>query len=207
MEISWFSLIPPFLVTFVGLATHSLNKALISGIISSAFIASQWNLANSFFLIGLRFWEQILQLDNIFLYSFLFFIGVIVILLYKGSGPHAFVSLAIQQVHHKKTIEYSVLLSSCMLAIDDYLSMLTVGHVMKKVTDSFYIPREKLAFFIHALAGSIVVLVPISSWVAAITGYLVQSGIEASSTDNTLFLVDPFFVYLKTIPYLFYSSL
>lgn len=201
----WLSLIPPLIVVFAGFFLKDLTKALLLGIIIAIIIATNGSLGDFFPLFYTRIYEQISNSNNLYLYGFLFFIAFIVIIINRSTGPQAFVAAMSSRIRKASTVEYMSVFSSCALCIDDYLSILTVGHVLRGVTDHFNIPREKLAFFIHALAGSIVVLLPISSWVAAITGYLSQAGITTLQSDKTVFLIDPFFVYLRTIPFMFYS--
>ena len=87
------------------------------------------------------------------------------------------------------------------------MSILTTGHVIRSITDRFGIPREKIAFLIHSLAGSVVILVPISSWVAAITAQLSQAGVAPIGSKGAHIAADPFFIYLQTLPFMFYSFL
>ena len=91
------------------------------------------------------------------------------------------------------------------LFIDDYLSTLNVGYVMRPLSDKLNIPRAKLAFLVHSLSGLLVILMPISSWVAMITGQLDQAGISPIISASTKIIGDPFSVYMQSIPFIFYS--
>jgi Na+/H+ antiporter NhaC len=92
-----------------------------------------------------------------------------------------------------------------VLFIDDYLSNLTVGTVMRPLTDHVGIPRSKLAFLVHSLSGPLVILVPVSSWVAMITSNLHYSGVGQEARKSVKIFANPFFIYLNSIPFIFYS--
>ena len=199
------TLIPPFVVICVGFIGKKLNLALSAGIFSAAIIATSGSFNQSLLLIKERLWDQISSINNLYLYFFLIIISCLVVFINKGPGPTAFVTIIRNKMRSAKSVELATIGCSIALSLDDYLSILTVGNVMKFANDQFGISRQKVAFFIHALAGSMVILLPISSWVATITGYLTQAGISPSGHKESLILADPFFIYLATIPFMFYS--
>lgn len=205
MVISWLSLVPAFVVISLATLTHSLNKALIAGIASAALIFCNGTLTAALALVKTRTWQQLTNLDNLYLYTFLITVPSLVILLNRGNGPEAFTQAVTQRVQTRRGAQNACILSSCILNIDDYLSILTTGHIMRALIDHFSIARVKLAYLIHALSGTIVILSPISSWVATITAYLQQAGISNEPGTQALIIADPFSVYLQTIWYIFYS--
>lgn len=205
--LSWLSLLPPLIVILIACITQALNKALIIGIASAAFITTQGSLYETVSLIFLRTYEQITNRDNLYLYIFLITVPSIVVLLNKGNGPLAFTRAITKKIRTKTGAQMACVYSSFALCIDDYLSILTNGHIMRSLTDHFGIPRVKLAFLIHALSGPVVILSPISSWVATITAYLSQAGIDNDLTEHILINADPFYMYLHCLPYIFYSLL
>ena len=89
--------------------------------------------------------------------------------------------------------------------VDDYFSSLTVGSVMRPATDSYKIPRAKLAFLVDSMAAPLAILCPVSSWVAAIIGFLKENGVHDSVSSTTRIICPPFEAYLSTLPYVFYS--
>lgn len=89
--------------------------------------------------------------------------------------------------------------------MDDYFSSLTVGSVMRPLTDMYKIPRAKLAFLVDSMAAPLAILCPFSSWVAAIIGFLRDNGVSSIPGKNTLILASPLKTYLNMIPYIFYS--
>ncbi|BDC34308.1 Na+/H+ antiporter [Candidatus Dependentiae bacterium Noda2021] len=106
-----------------------------------------------------------------------------------------------------RAVQFASMSLSSVLFIDDYLSYLTTGHVIRPITDQFRIPRVKLAFLIHSMGGPVVILGLVSSWVALITSQLDQAGISPQITASTKIISDPFFIYLGSIPFIFYSFL
>lgn len=203
---SWLVLLPPVLVLIIALYSKQLIPALGIGIFSAGYIATGgYNPIQALFLIGSRIFTQITDLDNLYTYLFLILIGSLIILLNQTGGAGAFATLFTKHLRSKRMAETSSFLLSCTLFLDDYLSNLTVGHVMRPLTDTFFIPRAKLAFLVHSMTGPLVILAPLSSWAAMIVSQLENTGITAQYDANTKILVDPFYVYLKAIPFIFYS--
>ncbi len=204
---AWLSLTPPLLVIIIASLTRKINKGLIAGIITAGLIANKWSFTNAATLIGERVVEHFKDVDALYLYLFLFTIGSLIALLRYTGGAIAFAHEVTKKIRKKVTAETSAIILSFGLTIDDYLSILTNGYVMRPVMDRMHIPRVKLAYLIHSLSGPLVILVPISSWIAAITVYLDQAGINLDSTSQTKIIADPFFIHLQTIPFAFYSLL
>ena len=110
-----------------------------------------------------------------------------------------------KKIRTKRSVELSTIMLSFLLSIDDYLSILTVGFVMKPIADRFAVARTKIAYIVHALAGPLVIIMPISTWAAAILVQLDNAGIHVDAPHKIV--ADPLYVYLKTIPFIFYSIL
>lgn len=202
---SWFVLLPPLLVLICVLITQRLNLSLIIGLISAAFIANNGSLSESTSLLLKRIINQLTDLDNLYLYAFLLIIGVIIILFEKSGAAIAFAQRLTKRLKTAKSAQTSAILLSSALFIDDYLSCLTTGYVMRPIMDRFAVPRAKLAYIIHSLSGPLVILAPISSWLALITSQLENAGVSPVSSPMTKIIADPFYIYLKSIPYIFYS--
>jgi Na+/H+ antiporter NhaC len=204
---TWLVLLPPFIVLLCAFVTRKLNTSLTIGIISAALIAADFSPIQAGYTIARRLFMVVSDTDNLMMYSFLFMISILVILLNLTGGAAAFAKIITQRLRTKKAAESSSLLLSLTLFIDDYLSCLTVGYVMRPITDKMHIPRAKLAYLVHAMTGPLVILAPISSWVAAITATFDSAGVSSKATASTLFIADPFFMYVQAIPYIFYSFL
>lgn len=205
---SWPVLLPPFFVLMIALYTKQLVIALGAGIIMAGFIGMDTlDPIKAFTLIISRVWQQLTDIDNVYTYLFLVLIGSLIVLLNKTGGANAFARLFTKHLRSRRMVETSSFLLSCTLFLDDYLSNLTVGHVMRPLSDAFFIPRAKLAFLVHSMTGPLVILAPLSSWAAMIVSQLENAGIQNVATENTKVLIDPFYLYVKTIPFIFYSLL
>ena len=132
-------------------------------------------------------------------------LGIIVTLLEQSGGAAAYAQAIRNRIRSKRNVEQASLLLSLSLFIDDYFSSLTVGTIMRPLTDQFSVPRAKLAFLVDSLAAPIAILVPVSSWVAVIIGQLQKAGVSKELAESTTIIGDPFAVYLHTIPFIAYS--
>ena len=202
---SWIVLVPPACILVAVFFTHRLNLSLWAGLLTAAAIAGQGSLPTGLKILITRLWAQATDLDNLYLYSFLILLGIIICLLEYSGAALAFAQKLTYHLRSGKAAQTSTLWLSGSLFIDDYLSCLTSGYVMRPITDKFNIPRAKLAYLIHSLSGPLVILAPISSWIALITSQLENAGITNEMCVKTKILADPFYVYLKSIPFIFYS--
>ncbi len=204
---SWLTLLPPVFVILGAIITQRIHPALLLGIASAALIATR----GDFILAGKLGFDALLQgatdIDNLYLYAFLIAIGTLVSLFAATGAATSFAHAVTQKIRTARQAQYSSMVISCLLFIDDYLSILTTGYVMSPLTDRFQIARQKLAFLVHSMAGPVVILAPVSSWVATIIMYLNQVGVTTESQATIRVAADPFFIYLKTIPFIFYSFL
>lgn len=207
MQATWLVLLPPCIVLLSAFITKRLNFSLMLGILVGAFIAADFSIALMIKTSIDRLAQTVSDIDNLQMYAFLFMLSILVVLLNRTGGANAFARALTTRLRSGRMAETSSILLSSALFIDDYLSGLTVGYVMRPITDQFKIPRTKLAYLVHSLTGPLVILAPISSWVAAITSTLDQAGVAPAGHEGSKIIGDPFFVYLETIPYIFYSLL
>jgi Na+/H+ antiporter NhaC len=208
---SWIVLLPPVLVVIITIATKRINIAFVVSLITAAFIATKGTWHSSFQLIAHRTMDQIKDPDYIYLSIFLLTIGIFITLFEKTGGILAFTRACTQHIRSKKSAETTSLLVSATLFVDDYLSNLTVGYVMSPITDTFRIPRAKLAYLVHSVSIPLIMIMPLSSWIAMITGQLGNAGIamlheaQQNPVSNLKIIADPFILFLDTIPFIFYS--
>jgi Na+/H+ antiporter NhaC len=218
MDLSASSLIPPLVVLVCGFWTRRVLLSLTCGILTAGLIATNFapisaiTLVSSYFwsnteLANLTSWQTFWNGSHMFIALFLVLLGIIVTLIGHSGGAYAYGRTIRKYVHTKKGVESSALALSSCLFIDDYFNSLTVGAVMHSVTDTFKIPRVKLAFLVDSMAAPVAILAPISSWTPFILGQLHESGIVSNITPSTKVLADPFFVYIGTLPFIFYSFL
>lgn len=216
MELSFYSLIPPLIVLILGYLTHNIWLSLVMGILSSAAIATNFSPIDTVVLAGSQFWNNLefnkffvpskfWTSGNAFIAVFLFVLGILVTLIRHSGGAYAYGRTIRRYVKNKKGAESSSLFLSILLFMDDYFSSLTVGSVMRPLTDLYKIPRAKLAFLVDSMSAPLAILCPFSSWVAAIIGFLRDNGVSTEKSDTTLILASPFSVYLHIIPFIFYS--
>lgn len=206
MQISWLSLIPPLTVMVTALITKNINRALILSIITAVIIAAKGNALEATYLLGERLWIQLIDLQKWYLYLFLIATATFITLFEKTGCASYLAFLARSHIRSGKSIQTSSLIISTTLFIDDYLSILTTGFIMSPLASHFGIAREKIAFLVHTMAGPIVILAPISSWLATITAYMAEAGVHSINQGaKTRIIADPFYLYLQTVPFIFYA--
>ncbi len=202
---SWLVLLPPVFILIAALISKRLNPSIILGLITAAFIAQNFMLLPAINLLITRLYKQVTDPENIYLYGFLFILGILISLLEYTGAAMAFAHRLTTRLKTAKSAQTATLVISSILFIDDYLSCLTTGYVMRPILDRFRLPRVKLAYLIHSFSAPVVILAPISSWIALITSQLENAGISPIANHNTRIIADPFYIYLQSIPYIFYS--
>lgn len=210
------SLAPPVLVLVLGFLTKRVLLSLGCGVFLAAFLAKDFSLIAAMEFGAREFWKT-LELEvlfnpqtfwqswNGFICIFLLSLGILITLVHHCGGAFAYERFIKKKLRSRKHVEASALLLSKCLCIDDYFSSLTVGSVMYSVTDAYRIARAKLAFLVDAMAAPLTILCPVSSWVAAIVGFLRENGVHSQVNSGTKIIGSPFFAYLQMIPYIFYS--
>lgn len=201
---SWLVLLPPIIVITLSFITRKVVPSLLAGIILAALIVADFAPVKTLWIVLNRFWDQI-ERQNLYTFGFLILLGALITIMSHTGGTAAYGRMIRKRLKNKKTAETASLGLSLIFAIDDFFSILTVGSIMKPVTDSFKIPRVKLAYLIDSLAAPLVILVPVSTWVAMLLMQLAKAGISLNAADQPLVLADPFPVYLQIIPFTFYS--
>src|SRR5579871_4406288 len=203
MQLTWLSLLPPLVVIGAMCIMQRLNISLLIGIISAALIASQGNIFVAAQLCVQKGIAHFSDIDMLFLYALVIVISSLIILLTKTGSAIGCARIMSARVKTARGGEICAVLLALLLSIDDYLSILTVGLVMGPMTKSLAIAKTKLAYIMRALASPLVIIVPISTWAAAILAQLDVAGVNVSATSRIY--ADSFYVYLKTIPFVFYS--
>ncbi len=199
-------ILPPLVVLLIGLITHRIRVALATGIMTACLLVNGINVKNNIHLISNVFMGNTLNNKmNMYIFSFLICLGIVVKLLQKSGGALAYQRLAMKRVKSQRGVEISSMLLSAGLMIDDYLSCLTVGTVIKPLCNWFRVSRLKLAYLTDSLSAPLTILCPVSSWVAAIIGFFRENGI--SLAKNSVIHANPFHAYLSTLPFMFYSFL
>lgn len=219
---NWLVLLPPVFVLLVAFFTHDILVSIVIGIASASLIAADFSITKASSTLYLTTKEQLFNSDNLYMIGFAFILSAIIVLINYTGGACALGRVMTRRLKNARDAQTASLIMSFFLCIDDYLSSLTNGCLMQSITDKFRVPRAKLAFLINTLASPLVVLVPISSWVAIIIRQLDLSGLSMQtehfvrehvhfpggvlhSGQSIIIQSDPFYTYLKAIPFLFYS--
>ncbi len=204
MQNSFLVLLPPLLVLLLAILTKEVTISLIAGIISASFLAADFSVYNTVLILSKTIFSTLHDMQNIYTFGFLIMLGTLTILMNNMGGITAYTKSIEKYITNKKSAQATSLLFSHFFFIDDYLSSLTVGNIMRPLTDKFHIPRAKLAYLLDAMSGSLCLLIPASSWLTVILTQLEKSGVSVLPYDNPKIMADPFGLYLSTIPYIFY---
>lgn len=186
------ALLPPIIAIALALITKEVYISLFVGIVSGAALYSGFSPMGTVEAIFTVMMEKLGDSWNIGILIFLVFLGIIVALMTKAGGSAAYGSWANSKIKSKSGALLSTFALGALIFVDDYFNCLTVGSVMRPVTDKQNISRAKLAYIIDATAAPICIIAPISSWAAAVTGYTQGDG---------------FSLFLQTIPFNLYAWL
>ena len=189
---TWWALLPPLIAIGLALITKEVYSSLFVGILSGCLLAGRFtftavmdHLTSTAFLSAVS--------NNAGIFVFLVELGVLVALVNKAGGSAAFGRWAQKHIKSKAGALIATSLLGIFIFIDDYFNCLTVGSVMRPVTDSKGISRSKLAYIIDATAAPVCMIAPISSWAAAVSAYAEDGqGLK---------------LFITAIPFNFYSLL
>jgi Na+/H+ antiporter NhaC len=186
------ALLPPIIAIGLALITKEVYSSLFVGILSGALLASNFSFTGTFDgIISDALITAVSDTAGIFI--FLVELGVIVALINRAGGSAAFGEWAKTHIKSRVGVMLATFLLGVLIFVDDYFNCLTVGSVMRPVTDSKRISRAKLAYIIDATAAPICMIAPISSWAAAVAAYAEEGqGLR---------------LFISAIPYNFYSIL
>lgn len=206
---SWIVIVPPILVLLFTALTKRINLSFFLSIIIASLLASEGSFFKALDIIKEHASNQITDLASLYQYSFLLIIGILIVLLDNSGGAKAFAYKFTHHIKSAKAAENTAMLISGALDIDDFLSNSTAGYIMRPITDKFKIARAKLAYLTHGISTPLIMILPISSWIAMIISRLSEANITpiTHNSHNAKIISDPYFVFLATIPFAFYSIL
>lgn len=190
-ETIW-SIIPPVITIVLALLTKEVYMSLIIGILAGTLLFTHFQ-----FLGAIETMFEIMGDKvggNVNILVFLVLLGILVALITKSGASRAYGEWAAQTIKNKRSSLVVTTLLGILIFVDDYFNCLTVGTVMRPVTDKFKVSRAKLAYVIDATAAPICIIAPVSSWAAAVGSSLPE--------DST---IDGFSLFLQTIPFNFYA--
>lgn len=195
MQGTFWALVPPLVAIILALITREVYSSLFIGIIVGGLFYSNFSFEgtmNHIFSEGLI--ASLSDAYNVGILVFLVFLGIIVALMNNAGGSAAFGNWASSHIKTRVGAQLATVLLGCLIFIDDYFNCLTVGSVMRPVTDRHNISRAKLAYLIDATAAPVCIIAPISSWAAAVSAF-------APEGTNGLML------FVRAIPYNYYALL
>ena len=193
---TWWALVPPCIAIFLALITKEAYGSLFIGVVAGAFLACDFRpvrTLNTIIEDGLMASVE----SNAGIFIFLVLLGVVVALMNAAGGSAAFGRWAEKNIHSRVGVQLATFLLGILIFIDDYFNCLTVGSVMRPVTDRQRVSRAKLAYLIDATAAPVCMIAPVSSWAAAVSGTAEQLDTGISGLE----------LFIRAIPYNLYSLL
>lgn len=170
---TFWALVPPIIAIVLALVTKEVYSSLFIGIVVGGLLYSGFSFPGTIkhvFTDGIV--AQLTDAYNVGILIFLVILGIMVCLMNKSGGSAAFGRWAQKHIKTKKGAQFATIVLGILIFIDDYFNCLTVGSVMLPVTDRFKISRAKLAYLIDATAAPVCIIAPISSWAAAVSGFV-----------------------------------
>lgn len=188
----WLSVLPPVIAILLALVTKEVISSLLIGVLTGALIFSQGNpvlmIENTVLVMGSR------MSGNVNILIFLGLLGALVVVITKAGGSAAYGNWAVKKIKTRKGASLATCALGCLIFIDDYFNCLSVGTVMKPVTDKHRISRAKLAYLLDATAAPICIIAPISSWGASVATYIQDAGVGSGMST-----------FVRLIPYNLYA--
>ncbi|EHL20096.1 hypothetical protein HMPREF9628_00907 [Peptoanaerobacter stomatis] len=194
MEFGVLSIVPPLVAIILALITKEVISSLMLGIFAGGLIFTGGDILNTF--------QTIFELmgsklgDNGLMILFLSLLGALVTVMNRAGGSFAYGKWAGEKIKSKSMAKVSAGILGILIFIDDYFNCLTVGAVMRPITDKNKVSRAKLAYIIDSTAAPVCIIAPVSSWAASVV-----SNIGSANVDN------PMGVFISTIPFNLYALL
>ena len=170
---TFWSLVPPLVAIVLALISKEVYSSLAIGLIFGGMLASGFNFEGTMKAVFEQGMVSVLSSSyNVGILIFLVILGMVVALMNKTGGSDAFGKWASKRIKTRVGAQLTSILLGCLIFIDDYFNCLTVGSVMRPITDKHQVSRAKLAYLIDATAAPVCIISPISSWAAAVTGFV-----------------------------------
>ncbi len=194
MDYTWLSILPPIIAIGLALCTKEVISSLLIGVLSGVLIYTRCNVISA---VGTMFdiMGGVLG-GNAFIIIFLCLLGILVAVITKAGGSAAYGEWATKRIRSKTGALLSTSALGVLIFVDDYFNCLTVGSVMRPVTDRYRISREKLAYIIDSTAAPVCIIAPVSSWAVSVASSIESAGMS-----------DGFGSFIRTIPFNYYAIL
>lgn len=194
MYATFWALVPPIVAIVLSLITKEVYSSLFVGILVGGLFYSGFSFEKTLtHIFNDGFVAVLSDSYNVGILIFLVILGAMVSLMNRAGGSAAFGHFAKEKIKTRAGAQLATIALGVLIFIDDYFNCLTVGSVMKPVTDEHKVSRAKLAYLIDATAAPVCIIAPISSWAAAVSGF-----VEGE---------DGFSIFIRAIPYNFYAIL
>ena len=194
MYATFWSLVPPIIAIVLALITKEVYSSLFIGILFGGMFYSGFSFVGTFeHVLNDGFIASLSDSYNVGILIFLVVLGSLVSLMNKAGGSRAFGEYMMIHIKTRAGAQLATMALGVIIFIDDYFNCLTVGSVMRPVTDTHKVSRAKLAYLIDATAAPVCIIAPISSWAAAVSGF-----VEGE---------DGFSIFVRAIPYNYYALL
>lgn len=184
------SIVPPLFAIVLALLTKQVYLSLFAGAFLGAMFVSNFTVWGTFDAIFST------MADNIDLNILIFdvMLGMIIVLLGRSGGSNAYGKWASRRIKDRRGAMLATSALGVLIFVDDYFNCLTVGSIMRPVTDRHGVSRAKLAYLIDATAAPVCILAPVSSWAAAVSSYIPEG-----------YDINGFAMFIQAIPYNFYA--
>lgn len=194
---TFWSLLPPIIAILLALITKEVYSSLFIGILAGGLIYAGFNLETTMtHVFSDGFVSSVADSYNTGIIIFLVILGGIVAMMNKAGGSAAFGRWTARHIKSRVGAQLATVALGVLIFIDDYFNCLTVGSVMRPVTDKHNVSRAKLSYLIDATAAPVCIIAPISSWAAAVAGFAKGSGAESGMS-----------LFISAIPFNFYALL
>ena len=194
---SFWALVPPVIAIVLALITKEVYSSLFIGILAGGLIYANFNFETTVVHVFKEgFIDSVADSYNIGIIIFLVLLGALVAMMNKTGGSAAFGRWASKHIKTTLGAQLATIALGVLIFIDDYFNCLTVGSVMRPVTDAKKISREKLSYLIDATAAPVCIIAPISSWAAAVAGFAKGAGAASGMS-----------LFVRAIPFNFYAIL
>lgn len=190
------SVIPPVLSILLALISKEVVASLLIGIISGSAIYSMFTGGGILYTIKVMFITMAKSVgSNVFIIVFISILGALVYVVTMAGGSQAYGRLAAKKIKSRVVVQIATAVLGMLISIDDYFNCLTVGTVMRPITDKHRVSRAKFAYIIDSMAAPVCVIAPISSWAASIVSCIDSADLNGMT------------IFMQTIPYNFYAIL
>ena len=188
MYATFWALVPPIVAIVLALITKEVYSSLFIGILVGGLFYSNFSFEGTVtHIFNDGFVAVLSDSYNVGILIFLVILGAMVSLMNRAGGSAAFGHFAKEKIKTRAGAQLATVALGVLIFIDDYFNCLTVGSVMRPVTDEHKVSRSKLAYLIDATAAPVCIIAPISSWAAAVSGF-----VEGE---------DGFSIFIRAIPY------